>query len=76
MVTESIFVLYRKTGETVLSSVLISKSTGYPGIVIAEPIKDENQQLIGVLIANVELRGNYKQDYSYQGWRNRLCLSG
>lgn len=50
------FQTIQRTGEEVLSNVLISKSTGYPGIVIAEPIKDENQQLTGVLIATVELR--------------------
>ena len=43
-------------GETVVSDILIGKSTGDPGIVIAEPIKDENQQLVGVLALNVELR--------------------
>jgi len=46
----------KRSGETVVSDVLIAKSTGSPGIVIAEPIKDENQQLVGVLIVNVELR--------------------
>ena len=46
----------KRTGETVVSDVVIAKSTGYPGVVIAEPIKDENQQLVGVLILNVDLR--------------------
>jgi len=47
----------KRINETVVSDVLIAKSTGYPGIVIAEPIKDENQQLVGVLIVNVKLQG-------------------
>lgn len=47
----------KQIGETVVSDVLIAKSTGYPGIVIAEPIKDEHQQLVGVLIVNVKLQG-------------------
>ena len=51
----------KQNGETVVSDVLIAKSTGYPGIVIAEPIKDENQQLVGVLIVNVELRAIFDQ---------------
>ena len=51
----------KQSGKTVISEVLIAKSTGYPGIVIAEPIKDNNQQLIGVLIANVELRAIFDQ---------------
>lgn len=46
----------KRTGVTVVSDVIIAKSTGYPGVVIAEPIKDENQQLVGVLIINVDLR--------------------
>lgn len=46
----------KQSGETVVSDVLIAKSTGYPGVVIAEPIKDEKQKLVGVLVLNVELR--------------------
>lgn len=46
----------KRTGETVVSDVIIAKSTGYPSIVIAEPIKDEKEQLLGILILNVELR--------------------
>jgi diguanylate cyclase (GGDEF)-like protein/PAS domain S-box-containing protein len=44
-----------QTGGTVISDVLTAKSTGRPGIVIAEPIYAENQQLLGILIANVAL---------------------
>ncbi len=46
----------KEIGTTVVSDVLIGKSTGKPAIVIAEPIKDENQQLVGVLLAEVGLQ--------------------
>ena len=44
-----------QSGEAVVSAPLISRSSGHPSIVIAEPIKDEKQQIVGVLIADVEL---------------------
>lgn len=44
-----------QTGEAVVSAPLISRSSGHPSIVIAEPITDDKQQIIGVLIADVEL---------------------
>jgi diguanylate cyclase (GGDEF)-like protein/PAS domain S-box-containing protein len=46
----------KESGTTVVSDVLIGKSTGKPAIVIAEPIKNENQQLVGVLLAEVGLQ--------------------
>lgn len=46
----------KQIDSTVVSDVLIGKSTGNLVIVIAEPIKDENQQLVGVLIAEVGLQ--------------------
>lgn len=44
-----------KTRQTAISEVLVAKSTGRLGIVIAEPIFNEQYQLNGVLIANLEL---------------------
>jgi len=44
------------TGSTAISGVLVAKSTGNLGIVIAEPIKDHDQTLLGVLIINIELQ--------------------
>ncbi len=40
---------------TAVSDVLISKSAGWPGVVIAEPILDENRSAQGVLVVNVGL---------------------
>jgi len=44
------------TGATAISGVLVAKSTQKLGIVIAEPIKDDDQTLLGILIINIELR--------------------
>lgn len=43
-----------KTGETIISGVIVAKSTKKLGIVIAEPIK-RDETLVGVLIINIEL---------------------
>ena len=52
----SYFQTAKQTGKTSTSDVLISKSTGYPGIVIAQPIQNEDQQLVGMLLITVDLR--------------------
>ncbi|MCE5286106.1 MAG: diguanylate cyclase [Pelosinus sp.] len=44
-----------ETGKTVISDVLIAKSTNKLGIVIATPIKGAKQELLGLLIINLEL---------------------
>lgn len=40
---------------TAISEVLVSKSAGWPGVVIAEPIVDESLVVRGVLVVNVGL---------------------
>ena len=40
---------------TVVSEVLVSKSAGWPGVVIAEPILDENLTAQGILVVNIGL---------------------
>jgi len=45
-----------KTGATAYSDVLVSKTTGKLGIMIAEPIKNADQTLRGVLITSVDLQ--------------------
>ncbi len=42
-------------GTTAISGVIVAKSTQKPGVVIAEPIKDNDQTLLGILIINLEL---------------------
>ncbi len=49
------FVEATKTKKTVISEAVISKSTGLPIIVIAAPILDSNNDIIGVLGGIVEL---------------------
>ena len=44
------------TGATAISGVLVAKSTGHLGIVVAEPIKGHDQTLLGILIINIELQ--------------------
>ena len=44
------------TGTTAISGVIVAKSTQKLGIVIAEPIKDHDQTLLGVLVINIELQ--------------------
>ena len=44
-----------QTGTTVISDVLTSKSTGMPGLVIAEPIRGDSGTIVGLLIFNLEL---------------------
>lgn len=50
-----------ESGRTAISEVLVAKSTGRLGIVIAEPIFNELRQIEGVLIANLELSRIVKQ---------------
>ena len=50
-----------QSGETVVSNPLIARSNGHPSIVIAEPIKDEDQRVVGVLIADIELHAVTKK---------------
>ncbi len=45
----------KQTGESTISETLISRSTGYSGIAIVQPIKDEQRELIGFLVATIEL---------------------
>ena len=44
------------TGETAVSGVIVAKSTHKLGIVIAEPIKDHDQAVLGLVIINIELQ--------------------
>jgi PAS domain S-box-containing protein len=44
------------TGTTVVSDVLVSKTTGKLGIMIAEPIKNDDQTIRGMLIVSVDLQ--------------------
>lgn len=50
-----------QSGERVVSNPLIARSSGHPSIVIAEPIKDANQRVVGVLIADIELHAVTKK---------------
>ena len=45
-----------RTGTTVVSDVLVSKTTGKLGIMIAEPIKNDDQTIRGMLIVSVDLQ--------------------
>lgn len=44
------------TGSTTISGVIVAKSTQKLGIVIAEPIKDHEQKIVGIMIINIELQ--------------------
>ena len=46
----------KQAGKTTISDVILSKTTGYPSIVIAQPIQDEQQKIAGILSITVELR--------------------
>ena len=46
----------KQAGKTTISDVILSKTTGYPSIVIAQPIQDEQQKIVGILSITVELR--------------------
>lgn len=43
------------TKDTVVSDVLVAKSTGRPGVVVAEPVRADNGELLGLLIVNIDL---------------------
>lgn len=49
------FYTMKQTGKTTISETIISKSTGYPGIVIAQPIKNNQQEIIGAIFVTIEL---------------------
>lgn len=54
--SNSYFQNAQQTGKTTISDVILSKTTGYPSIVIAQPIQDEQQKIVGILSITVELR--------------------
>ncbi|MBP2637129.1 MAG: diguanylate cyclase with and Cache sensor [Firmicutes bacterium] len=49
------FQTMKATGQTVISESIISKITGVPGIVIAEPIRGNQQEIVGAMLITVEL---------------------
>lgn len=49
------FNIVMSTGETAISDVLISKSVGWLGIILAEPIVQHDQTIAGLLIFNLGL---------------------
>lgn len=55
------FLAARSTGQTAISDVIRSKTTGKLTIAIAEPIRDDRQQVQGVLIAAVDLHSIINQ---------------
>jgi len=44
------------TGSTAISGVIVAKSTQKLGIVIAQPIKDHDRKIVGLVIINIELQ--------------------
>ena len=51
----SYFRALKETGQLVVSESIISKSLGIPGIVIAEPIRDDRQEMVGALLLTVDI---------------------
>lgn len=51
----SYFQTMKQTGKTTISDIIIAKNTGYPVVVIAQPIYDDRQELLGSLFIVVEL---------------------
>jgi diguanylate cyclase (GGDEF)-like protein/PAS domain S-box-containing protein len=49
------FVRVMQDKKTAISDVLISKSAGWPGVVIAEPIMGEDRSIRGLLVVNIGL---------------------